>query len=484
MSAEDERAALHDLPLYAYALHLTRVGGDAPVAPRRPGPVSAPRPRRTGRESVAVARRIVESSAAGADTARAAEELPRRMREEDLKHPHLLRAARESTLTDEARARALARRLTRTGTTWYAVFTGIALLGRVGDAEDVPYLRALAALPDLTHVAVTTLDTLDHIAASAVWLERHCREDDHALRTLNEGLAADDRAAALDWLRTEAPDREVDAEAARRIAQATRLADAVREYPRDPALLAGAARLLVLMTSRRHYVPEILHYRDAVAIQEAVVRGAAALTPSLGHWAVLLGLAQDLRSGPGVLPARPAGQRAHLLAALGALLATPRWQAVLTGPDPDDAAGRHRLDWARRTARMPFAPVPETVPLRIEAAVHDPARREAVETRLLIGGRPLVDEAFGQGPGNPPGPLLGTGALRATTTGHEVQLAEAYCTEGCCGALYVTIRREGAEVVWDGWRGPHRGTPPPAYRFDAAAYDAELARAETDHARS
>lgn len=484
MSSEDERTALHDLPLYAYALHLSRLGGDAPVGPRLPGPASASRPRRTGRESVAVARRIVESAASAPDTARAAEDLPRRMREEDLMHPHLLRAARESTLTDDTRARALARRLTRIGTTWHAVFTGIALLDRLGDAEDVPYLRALAALPDLTHAAVTTLDTLDHVAASAVWLERHCREDDHALRTLSEYLAAEDRAAVLDWLRTDVPDRGVDAEAARRIAEATRLADAVRAHPCDPALSAGAARLLVLMTSRRHYVPELLHYRDAVAVQEAVVRGAVAMTPSLDNWAVLLTLAQDLRSGPGVLLDRSAGQRAHLLATLGTLLATPRWQASLTGPGPDDAAGRQRLDWARRTARMPFAPVPETVPLRIEVAVHDPARREVVETRLLVGGRPLVDEAFGRGPGRPPEDLLGTGALRATATGHEVRLAEAYCTEGCCGALYTTIRREGEEVVWDGWRVPHKGAPPPAYRFEAAAYDAEVARAETDHARS
>ncbi|MEJ8643915.1 hypothetical protein WKI68_26180 [Streptomyces sp. MS1.HAVA.3] len=64
-----------------------------------------------------------------------------------------------------------------------------------------------------------------------------------------------------------------------------------------------------------------------------------------------------------------------------------------------------------------------------------------------------------------------------------MRLAEAGCTEGCCGALYVTIRRDGTEVVWGDWRGV-TGATPPEYRFDAAAYDAELERAERDHSWS
>ncbi|MFF9852119.1 hypothetical protein [Streptomyces litmocidini] len=91
--------------------------------------------------------------------------------------------------------------------------------------------------------------------------------------------------------------------------------------------------------------------------------------------------------------------------------------------------------------------------------------------------------AFGRGPGEPPERLLDTGALRAGDDPREVRLAEAYCTEGCCGALHVTVRREGAHVVWgDRSRpGAPRGLPePPVLRFDAAAYDREVARAERD----
>lgn len=114
------------------------------------------------------------------------------------------------------------------------------------------------------------------------------------------------------------------------------------------------------------------------------------------------------------------------------------------------------------------------------AVVHESADSSAVETRILIDGIPLVPALFGKGRANPPEYLLDNGRLRAAAEPREVQLCEAYCTEGCCGALYVTIRRDGDEVVWDGWRGAV-GTPPPAYRFDAAAYDAELERAERDH---
>ncbi|MET9656865.1 hypothetical protein [Streptomyces sp. NPDC006510] len=119
--------------------------------------------------------------------------------------------------------------------------------------------------------------------------------------------------------------------------------------------------------------------------------------------------------------------------------------------------------------------------------MHDPVDPDIVETRMLIDGRLLVPEAFGRGPTHAPEYLLDSGRLRATDEPREVQLAEAYCSEGCCGALHVTIRRDGDHVVWSDWRRP---SPPPSllparelpeYRFEAAAYDAEIARAENDH---
>ncbi|MFI1449496.1 hypothetical protein [Streptomyces virginiae] len=158
----------------------------------------------------------------------------------------------------------------------------------------------------------------------------------------------------------------------------------------------------------------------------------------------------------------------------------------LADPDPVRAAeavpADRRADWFRRNRHLPFARTEQAGdPPRWElVVVHGAEDDDGIETRILIDGIPLVPALFGKGRGHPPEYLIDSGRLRATAEPREVQLCEAYCTEGCCGALYVTIRRDGDEVVWDGWRGAI-GPPPPAYRFDAAAYDAELARAEQDH---
>ncbi|MFD7615894.1 hypothetical protein [Streptomyces sp. NPDC059802] len=42
-----------------------------------------------------------------------------------------------------------------------------------------------------------------------------------------------------------------------------------------------------------------------------------------------------------------------------------------------------------------------------------------------------MPEAFGRGAVHPPEYLLDSGRPRATDEPREVQLAEAYCTEGC-----------------------------------------------------
>jgi len=72
--------------------------------------------------------------------------------------------------------------------------------------------------------------------------------------------------------------------------------------------------------------------------------------------------------------------------------------------------------------------------------------------------------------------------LAVTEEPRRVMITEPTCTAGCCGALYVTVRREGDEVIWESWENTSDVTAvPPDFRFDRAQYEAELARAAADH---
>lgn len=117
-----------------------------------------------------------------------------------------------------------------------------------------------------------------------------------------------------------------------------------------------------------------------------------------------------------------------------------------------------------------------------ESTGHDGVALISAKTRLVVDGRDIVIDAFEPGPAHEPERLLAPdGPLRAGREPRDVELAAADCTRDCCGALYVTIRRAGDQVVWNGWRNPDRLDPDlPEFRFDAERYDAEVARAEQD----
>ncbi|MEU9998467.1 hypothetical protein [Streptomyces sp. NPDC050848] len=114
-----------------------------------------------------------------------------------------------------------------------------------------------------------------------------------------------------------------------------------------------------------------------------------------------------------------------------------------------------------------------------------PPGQGALEVRPIVSGRDLLANGFDRGIGASPQQLLDTGGpLHATATPHEVRLAGAGCgEEGCCGALYVTVARDGEQVVWTGWRDPaDNGLHLPEMRFGAEQYEAEVRRAEADRA--
>ncbi|SCE17725.1 hypothetical protein GA0115240_142190 [Streptomyces sp. DvalAA-14] len=471
--------------LYEYALRLHLAEPDGRL-PHGGYPLPEP-PQRHGslgwREAQAGVCEVLAPLLSDPATVRASEEIHRRLHALGVGDRHIHAAVVGLPLEDPAVARSLGRHLTRTGTNTLTVSVGIALLTRLGEAEDVPYLKILGLLRGFARPVVKALTALNCPTAALVWLAAYA--EDRALRHLIDAIAARDDEKARNWLTT-APlaARSVDPSTARRIAEAVRLADILREKYVDAQVLAQAGRLLSLMTGARDYQPEILNYQEATTSYDALIARASQMSPTLDRYATLLSLALDLHSGPSVLLDWQPGQREALLQALETLLGTSDWAAVAAS-EPAEPAERRRFQWIRRTARRPFDHA-KASRFRVEVTVRDPADPGTVETRLLIDGRPLVPEAFGRGPANSPEDLLDSGRLRAAAEPREVQLAEAYCTEGCCGALYVTICREGGQVVWRDWRrpptSPSRRIPAelPQYRFDAADYDAEVKRAEHD----
>lgn len=465
------------------------------------------------------------------DAAEAAAEAGRRLDAMDppVRHRYVHVFVQVLPLENEARARALARCLVRTGVSCLSVSVGIALLARLGEPRDTSDLKTLSLLRALVRPVIRALDVLDRPAAALLALRN--QEVSPELAALITALtAAHDEAAVRS--RLIALPGDVTPDVARRVAEATRMTEllsaavpvrgtsALRAVPEggasgpravpeggapglravpeggtppDPQageLLAQAARLLFRMTSVRDYVAEILSYPDAVPAYEALARGAGLLAPTLDHYGLLLSAVQELRTGTGALHGWGPGRREAVLARLTAVLNRPEWRAVPDDRDAEDPGVRWRAGWARRARAQALRdPRVPTERLRVEVFERDPVDRGTIEVRILVDGRPLVPELFGRGPADAPEDLLDRGLLRAGAEPREVRLAEAYCTEGCCGALYVTIRRDGDEVVWADWRcPPPPGLPfdppvvreTPELRFDAAAYDAEIARAEGD----
>ncbi|MBF6507630.1 hypothetical protein IU422_07710 [Nocardia farcinica] len=100
--------------------------------------------------------------------------------------------------------------------------------------------------------------------------------------------------------------------------------------------------------------------------------------------------------------------------------------------------------------------------LALHVVVPEPERPgRNVELRALVDGVDVVAAAFHSGPARSPQELLRPGGpLEATAEPHEVRLAEAECTEGCCGALHVMVRGDDEHVVWSEWRNTGRGEHP------------------------
>ncbi|WP_177181904.1 hypothetical protein [Streptomyces sp. TLI_105] len=132
-----------------------------------------------------------------------------------------------------------------------------------------------------------------------------------------------------------------------------------------------------------------------------------------------------------------------------------------------------------------FAPV-SVLALR-PALPHPQAIMKGAAIRPLIDGRDVLEEMHPDGDsscyqqkwlGSPE-----TWPLWASREPRRVELSNNDCDTGCCGGVFVTIQRRGGHVEWMSWENTNdiRVPIPPEVRFDAAQYDAELARVVADH---
>lgn len=120
--------------------------------------------------------------------------------------------------------------------------------------------------------------------------------------------------------------------------------------------------------------------------------------------------------------------------------------------------------------------------LRISVILPEDSAWNQMELTPLVDDLDMIEAAFDRGPRKDPDTLLGPDSrLLPGTEPHEVMLAEAECTWGCCGGIFVRVYREGGQVVWDRWRNPDdSGLSLAVVRFELAQYEAELARAHRE----
>lgn len=250
-------------------------------------------------------------------------------------------------------------------------------------------------------------------------------------------------------------------------------------------LSVGDAITLLRMTEDFQGTPEWIRGNERLAAavvaaaENPLLMGDGPQTPVSMVW-----LRDEIRYGPCALLGYSPGQRRQAIERLGAWLSAPcTLEAVKAevAQRPTDSQAiwlHHQVIEAQRDRS---GDLPEGLAIRI--AVPPPGSPGDVRTHLLIDGVPLEPRCFGMGvPRIPERFLHSEDSLSATADSREVPLAEADCAEGCCGGLKARIRRDEARgrVEWEVWRTSGTQKNRERFSFDAAAYDAEIARAASD----
>lgn len=347
-------------------------------------------------------------------------------------------------------ARTVARHLLLHGVTVLEIMTGLDLLTPVVIDEDLDLLLDIALLQgDYGYAVTKALSACSTPGRSLYRLAVRSSPRDQATYTNALGkLAAADADALLEELDT-----------------------------------AASVELLRMMSFRSHTPAWIKgNRRLAVALALAAKRPDL-FGQGLSGLAALAQVRDDLRYGHSAFLDLTPDLRAVIARDLFAALKTPHAGALISAAltrDPHDG----EVIWLHRYIRRAddedggFPPG-----LGIRIAVPAPSTGQEPRTHLLADGVPMVTRLFDIGVPNPPERMLHRQrSLRAEGDAHEVELAEADCAEGCCGALSARIHRDETtgRVHWE-VKATRARTGSTRFEFGAGDYDAEVERAAADH---
>lgn len=457
VSVADERSALAPpVSLFDQArrLHQAHPDGPLPDGGIRPNPVTAPSQDRR-QALTALLRNFI------ADPAVSAQDLHDRCAQLAFRSSDLRIVCDGLNPGPSPRLVHTARQLVRTGTDQGAVLVGLALLRGNADQHDIAVVKTLGLLRFAAVQAPRVLlAAIPGAEADLIWLvERAPWVRDNVVTCLSRHPDP----AVRDWVRS-TPQLH------RKITEVPLLRELLQQPLVDDLLWDQAGDLLFEMSCTQYYA-EIGKYWDATAAFRRWTDLADQRPATVNRAVLLLSVAEELATGyAGVVVGDPRGglvdQLKNVLISWTDLLEHAAW-----GDDPGEA---RRAAWVLR--QITGLGVPQTrFAVRVVPHAPDPVS-VPVETRILIDGTPVVAAAWRGGWSDPPERVLHGGRLRATSEPREIVLDENDGTE-----LYVTIVREGAEVVWKDWRWDLRPELPGEFRFAASQYDQEVVRAEEDH---
>ncbi|GIG67649.1 hypothetical protein [Phytomonospora endophytica] len=357
--------------------------------------------------------------------------------------------ADEHDFGPEESVAALARWLIRDASASPPLLIGLTMLrGRAGP-EDADVLRHLAFLPNEPGAAaIGILAEPPGSTGHLLWIAGICGERGPARLAV---AALCGRPEAVPWLLRHSMTGPDDWTGnAPRVARAVDLPRALREHGDEVVVVRNAAHILLSAPRVRtgSLRGGLTGYADAVDAYAAFAEVCDRL-PVAEH-GLIERVRDDLYLHVPALLDWPPGTREEIAARLTAVL-----------------------------GRSP-APATPSAGFRVETAGIGAEGKTALS--VLVDGRPVLTAEF-FATSDAWYLLDSANGLHARAEPHETELANGACDPECCGGLFVTIRKEGGQVIWDGWRQTMAGDPWPfpEVRFDAGEYEAELKRATRAH---